>query len=83
MTTESIRQGALGRMYCPGRRCICICICLIIVCGQLKIGLRVCTDGTHLRGLFAYVNMTAVAALPHILVAPLEDDALLQVLQKR
>ena len=83
MTTESIRQGAPGRMYCPGRRCICICICLIVVCGQLKIGLRVCTDGTHLRGLFSHMNMTAVAALPHILVAPLKDDALLQVLQKR
>ena len=49
---------------------------------HLKVGLRMCTNGADLRSLGANYDMTAIAALPHLHFALLEDSSSLDVLQQ-
>ena len=46
---------------------------------NLEEGLRMCTDGAKLRSLGAYNDVSAVAALPHLHFALLEDGGRLEM----
>lgn len=46
---------------------------LVVFCVDFKIALWVVADGANLGSFFAYNNVTAVTALPHLDFAPFEN----------
>ena len=55
---------------------------LVVLLANLKVGLRMLADGTHVGSLGANHQMTAVAALPHGDAALLKDSLGLHILQQ-